>query len=68
MAYSCKLCPVTRSSEYHLRGHMKKTHENMCDLCDFDYYKGGQKGLEDHILAVHLNVKQYKCEECEYAS
>ena len=41
-------------------------HKFPCDLCGF---KAANKGfLRDHINGVHLGVKPYQCDKCEFAT
>jgi hypothetical protein len=63
--HTCNLCTKTLSSKIYVKWNMK-THETVrCDLSDFA--AKSQKKLEDHLSAIHLGVKNFKYQECDYA-
>ena len=37
-----------------------------CDICGF--VTGCRKNLVEHVNGVHLKIKPYKCDQCEYTS
>ena len=74
----CDLCPYVCSSGSSLRHrrnmlryHMKGVHgpKNLvCDYCGAKYSKFQPNAFKDHVNAVHLKLKPYKCnvEGCDY--
>ena len=55
----------------HLKKHFKAVHlkekgNYQCSFCPKRF--AGKKILEDHTNGVHLNLKPYQCEKCEFAT
>ena len=74
----CNLCPYVCSSEKSLRHrrnmlryHMKGVHGPktlVCQYCGVKYSKYQPNAFKDHVNAIHLKLKLYKCkvEGCGY--
>ena len=73
--YKCELCDKTFWVQFHLREHLKTTHEiikdtnvhegmkqNQCNHCGKIFTQAGN--LRIHIKAVHEGVKEHVCNHC----
>ena len=80
--FMCKLCPYTTRDARTLRGHIK-LHEKVahnpvgrdvpdknegltCDQCT--RILADKWSLERHKRSVHLDIRSFKCDSCNYAS
>ena len=77
--FKCDLCPYVCSSKGNLRqrrnalkSHIKGVHgpKNLvCQYCGAKYSSSQSGAFKDHVNAVHLKLRPYKCkvEGCDYA-
>ena len=69
-------CPVSDCSANfrlpsEMKNHVMRVHEKTekpyaCTLCPEKYWRPGR--LKEHMNGVHLNIKPFKCNECDFAS
>ena len=65
--FKCDLCPKSFKLIKRQREHVKIVHSHErkrfpFDKCDFATFTN--RALVDHINAVHLGIKAYKCDQC----
>ena len=64
--YKCKYCYFSFDSPKKLSIHKKSRHKIPCTQCAHKV-KNGER-LKMHVEAVHLNLKRYACNSCDYKS
>ena len=64
-------CDYSTLQKYDVKKHVKRVHikekgKHLCSLCPKIFHT--KSSLEEHINGVHLNIKPFKCDNCEFAS
>ena len=67
--YKCDQCEHATSHQGDLSQHVEKVHgpkSFLCSRCSSKF--PGQRELKRHEKAVHDQVRDYKCDKCDYAT
>merc|ERR1712240_754495 len=68
----CNLCEYKASDINHVKEHQRTEHKNAnCKVVKFNCLKcleGIEHTCNRHIEQVHLGVKQFKCNICDFES
>ncbi|KAL3276070.1 hypothetical protein HHI36_020791 [Cryptolaemus montrouzieri] len=68
-SYKCSNCKFEESTNddftKNLNG-IQFVRSHKCSQCDYQSTK--KSNLKQHIIRVHLGLKQYKCDQCDYKS
>ena len=65
--YRCDMCNKRFVSKHSLGQHSRKSHSAFGFYCGTCGHRAiTLPSLEDHKNAVHLNKKQFKCDQCDY--
>ena len=65
----CDQCDYKASNQAILRQHILRMHElgkygHECQLCDKEFSR--TNNLKRHIEQVHMSVKRFKCDQCQF--
>ena len=64
--YKCKMCPFSCNHNNNMRKHEKSQHKIPCTHCE--HKAKNDEHLKRHVDAVHLNLKGFACNSCDYKS
>jgi KRAB domain-containing zinc finger protein len=65
----CKYCGMEFASQQRLTSHVNQSHNDKKDTfteCERCGKKIRALNLKQHINKVHLNIKRFKCDSCEF--
>jgi hypothetical protein len=67
--FSCDLCDFKCSTQNSIRHHRKAKHldeseKRKCSDCSYSTYF--ERNLTNHVNAVHLKIKNFGCDFCDY--
>ena len=68
-AVNCKHCDFKTANKFNMDRHEKTRHENNRIKCPHDSCTTAcatKENLKRHIDEIHLRIKKFKCEMCEY--
>ena len=65
----CEKCPYSTRTSSHMKRHVMALHDNIdpflfCGACEFS--TKFKHSLDNHYKAVHLKLKLFGCQLCEY--
>ena len=65
--YECSVCDYKSTQKKSLLRHTRIEHDGIleqhqCEHCG--QVLKSQKGLKEHFMAIHENIREYQCDEC----
>ena len=60
------MCPFSCNHNNNMRKHEKSQHKIPCAHCE--HKAKNDEHLKRHVDAVHLNLKRFVCNSCDYKS
>ena len=66
--FKCQYCEYSCGYKQALQKHIQRVHSdlNKCDECG--KLLSSKYTLQNHVNIVHLQLKPYKCQYCDYSS